>query len=168
VRVSKDKKLAADKAEFFSNVRLKLTVFRALALHTLKMEKARLAAVTRVSIVFTVKDRASLQIREKLFEKAPIAMHRRSSVLKKSIGKRRRQELTYWRSLLGPRQLSKVETFVGCVSIGKTKVNCASKKTFLLKRVQKIRLEQSRKLKKERNTKFKRRRAPFDVIRQEA
>ena len=47
IQARNEKKVKVGKADVFSTIRLKLSVFRALAIHTLAAEKARLAYATR-------------------------------------------------------------------------------------------------------------------------
>ena len=64
--LAKSKRLKQGKSDVFYSIRLKLTVLRALALHTLQNEKRRLSAQCRVAYSLPIRSKAALKLQSRL------------------------------------------------------------------------------------------------------
>ena len=104
----------------FSSIRLKLNVFRALAINTLLREQARVKAKQRNALCLKVKSYATRQLLEKL-NRIPKSGKQRPSRKTKLIVKIR--HLTMARSdggHLGSRQVKSLTDLVRCARFGRS------------------------------------------------
>ena len=62
VRFLQEKREKHGKADVFTAIKLKLNVFRALAMHTLKRENAKLALKARRSLTLRVQSRTAVKV----------------------------------------------------------------------------------------------------------
>ena len=106
----KEKREKMKSADFFSHIRLKLNVFRSLAIHTLRAEQARLARACRKTVSLRVKDRTSRQIAAYLSKSQ---IHRvppkNASLRTKAIQKTQKRVLFRVKSLMECQQVKKIE-----------------------------------------------------------
>jgi len=116
VTCMKKELVAAKKADVFSSIRLKLNVFRALAIHTLAVEKARLAFASRRSLSLRMSSYATRQLGQLCRNLAPIS--RKRSLKTKGIHKSRVLQICIWRSFCGQKQVKQFQDLINCLKNG--------------------------------------------------
>ena len=110
VTLCKEKREKMKSADFFSHIRLKLNVFRSLAIHTLRAEQARLARACRKTVTLRVKDRTSRQLAAYLSKSSINRVPPKSASLRtKAIQKAQRRVLFRVKSPMGCKQVKKIE-----------------------------------------------------------
>ena len=110
------KLVAAKKADVFSAIRLKLNVFRALAIHTLSVEKARLAFASRKSLSLKMSSYATRQLGQLCRNLAP--MSRKRPLKTKGIHKSRALQICVWSSFCGQKQVKHFQDLINCLKNG--------------------------------------------------